>query len=71
MIEPYKTLFLYQVDAELIGIYLDFKHKVCLNPDPVSNIKGTKYLTKDEFLNIRELEKINLHIPYILSLLND
>lgn len=71
MIEPYKTLFLYQADAELIGIYLDFNNKVCLNLNPVSILLDVKTLTEDEFLNLRELEKINLHIPYILSLLNE
>ena len=71
MIKPFKTLFVYRVDTKLIGIYLDFRNKVCLYSDLVFITKDTKCLTEDEYLNLRELEKINLHIPYILSLLNE
>ena len=69
MITPFRTLFYYKKDTQIIGIFLDTNNEVCLNPAPVLDIKGTKFLTKEEYLNLLELEKINLHILYILSLL--
>ena len=66
---PFRTLFYYKKDTQIIGIFLDNNNEVCLNPTPVHDIKGTKFLTKEEYLNLLELEKINLHILYILSLL--
>ena len=69
MIVPFRTLFYYKKDTQITGIFLDTKNEVCLNPYPVNNIKGTTFLTKEEYLNLLELQKINLHIPYILSLL--
>ena len=71
MIKPFETLFLYRVDSEFIGVYVDSTNRLHLNLNPVYGIKNAKYITKNEFLNLRELEKINLHIPYILSLLNE
>ena len=71
MIKPFKTLFYYKKDTQIIGIFLDTKNEVCLNPHPVRDIKGIKFLTKEEYLNLLELEKINLHILYILSLINE
>lgn len=70
MIEPYKILFVHPASSSY-AIYLDFKHTVHVNFNTSSNTKGIRRLTSEEFLNLVELEKINLHIPYILSLLNE
>lgn len=67
MIIPYKTLFLHPTLSSNV-IYLDFMNKVQTHPSRLNNSHIRK-LTHEEYLNIRELEKINLHIPYILSLL--
>ena len=40
-------LFYYKKDTQIIGIFLDTNNEVCLNPDPVHDIEGTKFLTKD------------------------
>ena len=48
MIVPFRTLFYYKKDTQIIGIFLDTNNEVCLNPHPVHDIKGTKFLTKEE-----------------------
>lgn len=70
MIEPYKTLFLHPTLSSN-AIYVDFNNKVHINFGTLNTTKNVRRLTCEEFLNIIELEKINLHIPYILSLLNE
>lgn len=69
MIEPYKTLFIYP--TQYAAIYLDSRDNICVNFSTECTIKNLRRLTYEEYLNLRELEKINLHIPYILSLLNE
>lgn len=70
MIEPYKTLFLHPTLSSN-AIYVDYNHKIHINFSTLYTKKDVRRLTCEEFLNIIELEKINLHIPYILSLLNE
>ena len=67
MIKPFETIFIHPESAN--GIYLDYEDNVNVNTSYVFIHKGIRKLTTEEFLNILELEKINLHILYILSLL--
>ena len=67
MIEAFTTIFIHPESAN--GIYLDYEDNVNLNTCYVCIYKGIRKLTKEEYLNLLELEKINLHILYILSLL--
>lgn len=67
MIESFKTLFIHPETPR--AIYLDFEDGICINISNLCTKKGIRKLTIEEYLNLLELEKINLHIPYILSLL--
>ena len=69
MIEAFETIFIHPESAN--GIYLDWEDNIYVNTCRVHIHKGIRKLTTEEFLNILELEKINLHMPYILSLLNE
>ena len=69
MIEPYKTLFLHPTYP--YPIYLDSNQYLCINVRTLANAKNIRKLTTEEYLNLKELQKNNLHIPYILSLLNE
>ena len=70
MIVPFATLFLHPTLSSNV-IYVDFNNKVHIIFSNLTTTKNVRRLTCEEFLNIIELEKINLHIPYILSLLNE
>ena len=67
MIKPFKTIFIHPESAN--GIYLDCEDRINVNTCYIFIYKSIRKLTTEEYLNLRELEKINLHIPYILSLL--
>ena len=69
MLVPFKPIFIHPEAPN--AIYLDFADNICVNISFLSNTEGIRKLTTEEYLNLRELEKINLHIPYILSLLNE
>ena len=67
MIKPFENIFIHPESAN--GIYLDYEDNINVNTCYIVIHKGIRKLTTEEFLNILELDKINLHIPYILSLL--
>ena len=67
MIDYFKTLFIHPESSN--AIYLDYENSINVNTSNIVIKKGIRKLTLEEYLNLRELEKINLHIPYILSLL--
>ena len=67
MIKPFDTIFIHPESAN--GIYLDYGYHTNVNTSYICKYKGIRKLTTEEFLNILELEKVNLHMPYILSLL--
>ena len=67
MIKPFETIFIHPESAN--GIYLDCEERIKVNTCFISMYKGIRKLTTEEYLNLLKLEKINLHIPYILSLL--
>ena len=67
MIEAFKTIFIHPESAN--GIYLDYEDNINVNTCYVYIHKGIRKLTTEEYLNLLELKKIDLHILYILSLL--
>ena len=69
MIKFFETIFIHPESAN--GIYLDYEDNINVNTSYIVIYKGIRKLTTEEYLNILELDKLNLHVPYILSLLNE
>ena len=68
-IEPYKPIFQSTKNGRLVAYSLDIDCDLIINP--FIEKSNLPIVTPEEFQDIINLSECNLHIPYILSLLNE
>ena len=68
-IEPYKPIFQSMKNGRLVAYSLDIDCDLIINP--FIGKSNLPIVTPEEFQDIINLSECNLHIPYILSLLNE
>ena len=68
-LEPYKPIFQSMKNGRLVTYSLDIEFDLLINP--FIEKSNLPIITPEEFQDIINLSEYNLHIPYILSLLNE
>ena len=71
MIEPYKSLFYVKTEKNLVlHIFVSDTYNLYTSIDKESNLRNDIIeISKKDLENLITLNELNLHIPYILSLL--
>ena len=70
-LEPYKPIFQSMKNGRLVTYSLDIEFDLLITPFPFIAKSNIPIITPEEFQDIINLSEYNLHIPYILSLLNE